>query len=335
MHATLRSTHGLWVGLALAALALPALARHYTIEDLSDDEIPSAINQAGDVAGYRGTTRANVFRGGHWHTLGKPDSRAFGINQQGDVVGDFFDGPMLWPRNAPAVQLPTPPDGLGAAAYAINGNRTVVGKYFDEAVEQVRCYAWRQDRGAFDLGLMGQGTDCTASAINGANQVAGWASASPGGLDHAFRYDEQNGFLDLGVLEGGTASLGLAIDEQGDVVGAANVPAGDGFTAHAFVYVEQQHRMFDLDPHGVYESSVARAINNRADVVGQVVTRGSHRDYAVRFGPDIVRLEDELVDRGDWQLIDAVGTADDGRIVGVGVRSDGLYHVFRLTPTGK
>jgi len=73
------------------------------------------------------------------------------------------------------------------------------------------------------------------------------------------------------------------------------------------------------------------AINDRNAIVG--VAYDGNDVHAVRFThAGIVRLEDEVVNLGDWRLENALGINNQGVIVGWGMRSDGLGHTFMLVP---
>lgn len=158
-----------------------------------------AINNAGTVSGESQTTSALTFpfafryAGGATQNLGAlPDglgSRAYGINNSGQIVGDSFEGPF------------TQPDYPYHAMFYSGGQMT-------------------------NIGLLSVG-DSTAYAINDSGQVVG-ASTTPQTIHdtHAFLY-LAGGITDLGLLPGGNSSAAFDINGLGQVVGAAEA-AGSG-----------------------------------------------------------------------------------------------------------
>ena len=117
-------------------------------------------------------------------TLGGGQSKAYGLNDLGQVVGESEtpsgeSRAFLW--------LPEP-------AYALPA-------------------------GMNDLGTLG-GSESVAFGINNLGQVVGRADTDAAGIYHAFLWDPQSGMQDLGTL-GGQVSEAYAINDLGDVVGRA------------------------------------------------------------------------------------------------------------------
>jgi probable HAF family extracellular repeat protein len=138
---------------------------------------PTAINDAGNVAGYSSTASFvnHAFLLSQSVTdLGTlPDdreSRAFGINERADVVGASYprggiDSHAFLFRDGQMIDL-----GSGIAK-AINESGTIVGS-FDGT------HAYRYENGAVvSLGILGGNNRVSSIDINDAGQIAGRGSA--------------------------------------------------------------------------------------------------------------------------------------------------------------
>jgi probable HAF family extracellular repeat protein len=316
--------------LATSLTTLPAAAARFTLVDLGQFKLPSAVDDHEDVAA-NGRHGALVRRDGHWHFLIDFRGSARSINAHGDVVGDNGAHPMLWQAGQDGLQLPLPGDASFGRGAGINDARAVVGGY-EGSDETLRCFEWTPEGGPVDLGFMADGHFCAANDVNDAGQVTGGASLhpDPDRLMHAYVYDGT--FHDLGILPDGDQSQGLAINERGDVAGEASVPPLDGLHFHAAKW-PAGGGIVDLDPQGTYVSSIATAIDAAGDVVGTVTLDATGRTRAVRFeGRRAVLLEGEVRHLGGWTLEQATGMNDHGEIVGVGRAPDGRTHGFLLRP---
>jgi probable HAF family extracellular repeat protein len=85
--------------------------------------------------------------------------------------------------------------------------------------------------------------------------------------------------IDLGTL-GGSLSEGFGIDNAGHVVGTSNLPNDQG--RHAFIYISGIG-MIDLNDliarDSGWELQVARAINDRGEIVGFGLINGKSRAF--------------------------------------------------------
>jgi probable HAF family extracellular repeat protein len=162
----------------------------------------NAINQAGDVAGFRQpdaySRRATLWRGtvpvdlGILEELGGTQSEARGLNDFGQVVGLVRLAPpavngFVW-RNG-VMDLLVPPPGLYGWANAINNSGQGVGRAFSEGISPPlnRAVLW-QDGIPYVLNSLatnrGDAVLIEATAINDAGQIAGICVT--GGRRHAF-----------------------------------------------------------------------------------------------------------------------------------------------------
>jgi probable HAF family extracellular repeat protein len=321
---------------ALLAASITSLAAHaasYTLVDLGLFRVPVAINDHGDVAAQASKGRVLGRRDGRWHRVADGFARPAAINGHGDVTGDNGDLPMLWRAGKDGRVLALPGHAGFGSGSGVNDARKVVGTFFEGSDATIRCFQWTVEDGPIDIGFMGTGNFCAASDVNNAGQITGGASAINEGesLPHAFLF-EQGVFRDLGVLPGASQSQGNSINDKGDVAGAATVPPLDEhFNA---VVWPAGGGIVDLDPQGMFASSIATGINDAGEVVGTVTLVASGgRQKAVRFdGQRAVPLESEVPDLGAWTLDQAAGVNKQGEIVGVGIAPDGRQHGFLLRP---
>jgi probable HAF family extracellular repeat protein len=218
-------------------------------------------------------------------TFGGDTSRANGINNHGQVVGEArtSDGtkhPFLWDSVHGMQDL----GGLGGVYYvgsdragsvgsanAINDAGQVVGSgYTRDTMPEQHAFLWEAGRGMQDLGTLG-GNESKASGINGKGQVVGFSRSGRGTNPHAFLWDRHGGMQDLGTLGGESQDNSEAhgINDIGQVVGGGYV------SGHAWLW-ESGHGMRDLGTLGGATSGAYR-VNNSGQVMGIADTRdGSH-----------------------------------------------------------
>jgi probable HAF family extracellular repeat protein len=202
-------------------------------------------------------------------TLGGKLTRAFGVNNQGQVVGQS-DIPnsawhaFVWNRTGGIQDLGTL-GGPFSVAYAINDSGQVVGGA-DDIAGNSHAFLWSQSGGTQDLGTLG--VYSTASGINNKGEVVGWSQVGPTNYVHAFYWTQPEGMRDLGTLGSELGSFASGINDNAQVVGACYI--GDGSSLHAFLWT-QAGGMQDLGTLGG-TSSVAGAINNSGEIVGSSLT---------------------------------------------------------------
>lgn len=131
-----------------------------------------------------------------------------------------------------------------------------------------------------DLGTLSGAGSTRVADINGSGEIVGTSA------NHAFLWS--NGVMtDLGTL-GGSVSMAYSINDQGVVVGQASTGSGE---MHAFVW--QNGVIRDLGVAG--ETSAARGINSRGDIVGVAYAKnvrggamlwsGGQRQFIGDLGP--------------------------------------------------
>lgn len=116
---------------------------------------------------------------------GVADDDAFGINDQGEIVGVGAIGPPVryhaayWPNPATALDLGTL-GGDNSEARDINNDRTIVGSS-ETASGETEAFIWHADFGMKSLGTLG-GANSRAYGINSAGQIVGESETTTGQL---------------------------------------------------------------------------------------------------------------------------------------------------------
>ena len=202
-------------------------------------------------------------------TLGGSNSFARGINNAGQVVGygDPVAGPyhaIIW-NGTTATDLGTLGGGE-SQAYAINDAGLVVGWSQTTGNAAQRATLWT-GLIASDLGTLDDGKNSRAFAINNTGQVVGssWIS----GFDKPTRWD-LGGVVkvtDLAADRSNNTGVAFAVSDAGRAAGqysfttyVDHAAVWNGFTPLVDLILDFTYR---------YSPSVANAINNAGQVVGQ------------------------------------------------------------------
>jgi probable HAF family extracellular repeat protein len=244
-----------------------------------------AINDAGQLIGYgqdgSGNLLAFIFsRNQPITSLGTLDgaaaSEAFGINNNGAVVGDSQSGtqnhcPTLF-SNRSVQDL-----GLGDSkqtdaletAYAINDAGQIVGRH---NAGNNACHAFLYLNGnTTDFTTLG-GANGEALAINKNGLVVG-DSDTADGTAHAFIFDHSQ-LKDLGTLPGfDTASFARGINNSGNIVGESDsADQKRAFLSEKGQLVEPDKLAENLSEAGFNSLDVAYGINEKGWIVGYGTT---------------------------------------------------------------
>lgn len=190
------------------------------------------INNLGQVVGVGGSTGGFLYGNGsvtELPTLGGPRSVAFGINDQGWIVGVSEDSRQQAKgfiyKNGVMSQLEDLyPNRYDATSYpkAINNSGVIVGSSNGSAVY------WNSAGVVTPLTNSFGGIGVNAEAINDAGQIVGYANyATPSPIHGAFIWE--NGVMtDLGNLGGTGGAAATSINSAGHVVGSASFPDNSG-----------------------------------------------------------------------------------------------------------
>jgi probable HAF family extracellular repeat protein len=294
-----------------SARAAGGIAPAYTITDLGIGHA-YAINDNGEVAGLSGASsfQAFFYSGGVktlLGTFGANESRAWGLNGAGKVVGSYGNtsiGPSFAFAWASGVGTPIP----FMNAYDINDQDQIVG---DRAVGSIVNAAIYQNGSITDLGTLG-GNSSIPRAINGAGKVVGRAR-DLNGVDRAFLWN--NGTMTPLYADGSEA---LDINNFDQVVGYYDRP---GSLHQAALW--QNGVKTDIVT-GFFDS-LAQGINDAGTVVGY-----AGRAFIWENGQSAF-LNDLIPANSGWDLNVAHDINNTGQIVGVG-QFNGVSHAFLLTP---
>lgn len=210
------------------------------------------INNSSQAVGWTkvdGKLRAALWEAdGTLKDLGDPagkhgqESQAYGINDNGQVVGQSGSTAFLWDSENGMVDLGSLPLSTSyplaqeySIARAINADGQVAGLSNTSNTNvsgrevTIHAFLWDEDTGMTDLGDLPGGNDEShiyAEGLNDAGQVVGWSSGEGAGgyaaSSRAFLWQEDTGMLDLNdLLEPGTGwFLGeaRAINDLGQIV---------------------------------------------------------------------------------------------------------------------
>lgn len=302
------------------------------------NSIATALNEKGQVVGWaealdysspataRTVEHAFLYDSGGMtdiHSLGSLYSKAWGINENGVVVGDFFTENYGWGAFLfDGSQTSAIPDLR--SAYDVNDSGQIAGNtalspvlYSDGVVTGLRT---------FDQGM----PSGVARRLNNSGQIVGQADTTSYDnyghkIYHAF-LSNGNAMTDLGTL-GGYYSVANDVNNNGIVVGSAET-GGYVFSrriSHAFLY--SNGSMVDLGTLPGSASSYAIAINDNGVIVGEA---DNGHAFIYRNG-NMLDLND-LVDPLSGFTIDmATDINNSGQIAATGCNAEGC-HALLLTP---
>lgn len=306
-----------------------------------------SLPDASQVLGYDGGTLGAIDLG----TLGGSESKAFGVNEYGVVVGQSRDAagtlrPFVW--HGGTMTDPGTPAGAVGEAWAVGGDGTVVGSTVGP---DDRLRAFRTTGAGVELHAFADGYDTWACGVNDSGQTVGYAgpfaylwdgetttaldpllesgaasaadinnasvivgrSTDELGYWHATIWDSPDASArDLGTL-GGAESAAHAINELGYVVGQSRTVDGDW---RAFASAGAGP-MTDLGTLGG-STSIARDINNYGYIVGGSRDASNAMRAFMFYDGVMTDLNDLLAPGADWTLVEATGINDSGQIVGWG-----------------
>ncbi len=213
-------------------------------------------------------------------TLGGRNSTAYGVNDNGDVVGEaWLPGDIvrafLW-RGGTMTNLGTFPGHDRSYALAINNLGTVIGSSQSDTANSEVPFVWR-DGVMTPLPLLPGDTSGIALAINNLGQIVGrsgntavtWIEGAVIPLDDAGAvFSGANGINDRGQIVGNAVlgtGRGVAVIWENGVMRPLSSPSLPGCTSPSCIF-----------------SSLAFAINEKGDVAG-VAANLDERNYAVRW----------------------------------------------------
>jgi probable HAF family extracellular repeat protein len=367
--------------LASLAGATPTAWAQYSLTDLGVlpgkiESVPAAINNMAQVVGTSsaGATAQSAFRYddngkkaleeiGRIH--GGEISRAFGINEVGQVVGDSTFGSInsrlpvshaVLFNNGLVQDLGFLKGGYYSRANGINASGQVVG--FSSPTRDgtnSRAFIWTASSGMTDIGTLG-GPYAQAYGINDIGYVTGTSQAVTGvaratraflyqPLSMTMRFTRQ--MQDLGTL-GGNSSYGMSINATNHVAGYSELNNTDD-RIHAFLH--DGTKMRDLGSLGAKmlesDKSYALGINVADQVVGYSYLPAQTDPPSSRPEPQQVAFfyeRGQMIDLNTWigalaskyHLDAATSINDKAQITAIALdKNTNALHAVLLTPTGK
>jgi probable HAF family extracellular repeat protein len=217
-------------------------------------------------------------------------SRAYAINNRGQVVGLADGRPFIWDAHTGMVDLELPGTGLGYP-YDINDSGVVVGTWIQSTNRGVP-FKWSKAEGLTELDLLG-GTSGKAASINNRGEIVGFVV-----IDRqivAVRWTAQ-GTARMASLPNRVEPMPHAINRGGLVV-------GDDTTDSELLAVQwaSNDRVAPLPLGGPADSS-AWDVNDCGEVVGSYATANTWHAYLWEphtKRPPIVHSPERLIRR--WE----------------------------------
>jgi len=263
-----------------------------------------SINKSGQVAGYSMTASGQV-RATFWDadgrafdvgTLGGVNSRAFSLNDQGEVVGtsDFTHGSRAfsWSLSGGIVDRgnlnPESAQSHGGAN-AINNNGVIVGTMYTLFSPFRAVFAGPGEK-VRDMAVPGR-SNSEALGINDAGVMVGYSNDGSGD-EHAAIFDGRGGYTDLGVLANTTATQATDINNNGWIVGRAIGHGPDGIQT-SFLYRDGQ--MVDLmslipSDSGWEMLFTAESVSDAGFITGTGIYQGETRAFRMAPVPEPATL---------------------------------------------
>jgi probable HAF family extracellular repeat protein len=273
-------------------------------------------------------------------TLGGSTSKAYAINNEGQVVGTASVGgdnqhAFIYDSNGGMKDLGTFQDDVSSCAYAINGTGLIVGYSQSSGTAQSAVsWAWNSGTNAWGTAtslLAPQGTiNSRAYGVNDSGTVVGWAQISSGTastitalgggcpIGHAVVFGARGSDL-FGALSGDSCAYG--INNSGNTVGRYQ-PLGSNIE-NAFL-LEGSTLINPTLGTVAGLKSCARAINDANDVVGysQIDSGATHAFLYTHDGT----ITDLKTLGGLESRAYALNSDDD--VVGWSDTSEGKVHAF-------
>src|SRR5947209_14738240 len=258
-------------------------------------------------------------------TLGGLQSKAYGINNAGRVIGSSTpsggsssSSPFAW-QSGTFTSLGTF-GGDDGVAYGLNEIGYIVGNA-STSTSNEHAFIWSDIFGKLDIGTLPGGAFATAYDINDSNQVVGQSEIAPL-VDRGFLWQKDTGMQMLPTL-GGSSGAATGINNAGQIIGWAATGAG---AAHAFLLIDGT--MADLGTFGG-STSVAEHINDNGDVVGYATlpSNSASQTYHAFLFTAMGGLQDLGTLAGGTRSI-AYANNVTGQVVGQPEIAPGVEHAF-------
>jgi probable HAF family extracellular repeat protein len=326
------------VSLMLGGATCFAQSTQYAVEDIASwpgsSSIGRTISAPGLVVGYSGHNHSvgQAFMQAPGHQMealgvlsGGDDSRAFGANRQGQVVGYSNTATsvraFLWTRTTGMRDLGALPGDNSSKAFAINDVGQVVGSSSGRG--GVRACLWDQHGSVTSLNTLSGTNQSVALAVNNSGQVAG--ISGEGSRERAFVWTKGSGMEDIGALPGDDTSRALAINDAGQIVGTSTRVD----RTRAFLWsADAGMRDLGILPGGSF--SEATAINKSGEVVGVSGSALSIHAFVWTSVQGMQDLNTLILPTSGVFLAGALGVNDAGQIIAWGDLNNDLEHQLRI-----
>lgn len=290
-------------------------------------------------------------------TLGGTNSRAYAVNELGQVVGDSDGYAFLW-TNGVLAKLSVPSGFKSTFALAVNDSGVIAGAA-ENSLNRVDAIIWYPDGSLTNLTALSGAGFALANGINNDGQVVGewffssflafsWQNGVLSVFGNAGADCQANHVNSLGQVVGhynnaafiwlpggstnflagclpnpnGQSNVGYAINDSGDTVGNCALGA---------VLWKDGQEPISLNPNPT--NGIAFSINNLGYVVG--ITAGTNGTYPFLWdcGSGLRDLNTLISTNSGWKLIDARCINDQGQIAGQGILN-GHTNAVLLNPIG-
>ncbi len=297
---------------------------------------PSALNEAGDVAGHV-TCPAGVTRAFRWtaetglELIPMPpqtsQSRALAISGA-KVVGWFANSNELGItgflydfETDQFTSLGTLPGGNWSEAHGINALGQITGFWGNNLIGPWQAFIWENGK-MIDIGPSIGGLNNRALGINDIGAITGWWRED-GGERLAFVWEDGE-VNSLGPIPKGFSSTGQAINDLGNVAGDGKIVLDDGETivVQSFLWAENQMTNLGTLPDTTFTR--ARSINNQTRIVGYCHNQFLTDQAAFIWQDGVIAALNNLIPFDpNLNLERAMGINNAGQIA-VAARSDDL-----------
>ena len=208
---------------------------------------------------------------------GAGNSVAYGINDQGEIVGAYNTSTAQRPfrsvRRVGFQELSLPAGSNGGLAFAINEVGEAAG--YVSGTAGVRP-AWWTRRGEVQVLQSVGNSRSQALDLNDRGDIVGVAGGKP---NTAVLWPRKGSLVSLGTLPGFTDSEAVAISENGSIAGVATGVGAFPNRARAVLWQPGGLAMQDLGALPGGTDSRARDVNNRGEVVGRSTSAMGSRAF--------------------------------------------------------
>jgi len=317
--------------IVLSASLSIAESATYSITDLGTTIVPVAINNTGQVVGYKemgdGHDEAIIYQGGvvtGLGTFGGTDSIAMGMNSSGYIVGNFKTS--SGETHGFQVYNNVFTDLFSAAGIinvaGVNNSNTVFGSILGPYNEEVE--GWLIKHAVFyDNGLvtnisMGMNADNSHPvAINDVGQAV-FAQYPCGDCKNSFLYSG-------GTLESFGWFIATDLNDQGHLVGTRSSYSWNQ-DDEGILYHDGTETILNCPGPDCYP----QAINNQGQIVGNSRYDDTYHAFVYSNG-SMTDLDALLPSGSGWNLVEATDINDSGQIIGFGwFNAD--WHAYLLDP---